>query len=699
MEQTTNLLDEIYDIAPHSRVLFLTYKYNQYFFEKYIFSPFKNKALPLILLDYTEYQAALKDIEVSRLAETRYLLESIKLDNATFHSKLVISCSNDEMKIIISSANLTTQGYANNAEICTVIDIPSNDKNKYPIILSVINFLIDLKSFVKSDVHRTEIDKLIAKIELPKEFEEIDPNFYFIHNIKESILGQVNKIIKEKIVKVIIICPYFSANIEFYKRFAKEFTDGLIFIVQQKNNTLPVRELSKWNKHKNFKYYLINFKQNRSLHGKIFLFYTKSGIYCLTGSANFSDKALLMTAVNGGNIETCILRKEKDLKYFNYLLKSEGLTVKEISLDAIESEETPLENSSKISDFCIIEAKVKGNILIIRLDKVISEKAKLRIYIDRLGREIDIEAASNEIIVELNNEDLVRLSTSSKVSIEIASEDRILKSDQKLIHNPQYFPDQFSMLSGIMDESERIWLFKILNRYSNLPTFNYIFPILDRMEEYGLFETENSTKEELLLKLQNKFLKASQQPYSTNEQLSQVIERFRKRHEKRVESAIRNKDADNIQVVVDSFVIINKLILWSVYKNIENIFYLSKIRGHIDDLKRGYLSLLIKKGKNKEIEESRLLYHLLSLAYAVDYLQNNSEEFKKMYNQRTGRNYVKEAIDEAFKNAIFSVKRLCNMATIDIEKLEDVIKEYNEIIPISTTPKEVILSIKNRFKM
>ncbi len=250
-----------------------------------------------------------------------------------------------------------------------------------------------------------------------------------------------------------------------------------------------------------------------------------------------------------------------------------------------------------------------------------------------------------------------------------------------------------------MDESERIWLFKILNRYSNLPTLNYIFPILERMEDYGLFEKENSTKEDLLLKLQNKFLKVSQQPYSTKEQLSQVIERFRKRHEKRVEIAISGKDADSIQIVIDSFVIVNKLILWSVYKNIENIFYLSKIREHIDNLKSGYLPLLIKKGKNKEIEDSQLLYHLLSLAYVVDYLQNSSEEFKKRYNPRTGRNHVKEAIDEVFKNAIFSVRRLCNIATIDVEKLGEVIKEYNEIIPISMTPNEAIRSIEIRFKM
>ncbi len=409
MEQIINILDEIYDIDPHSRVLFLTYKYNQYFFEKYIFSRFKNKSLPLILLDYTEYQAALKDIEISRLAETRYSLESIKLDNATFHSKLVISCSNDEMKFIISSANLTPHGYANNAEICTVIDMPSKDKNKYSIILSVVNFLTYLKRFVKSEVHRAEIDKLITKINLPKEFEEIETSFYFIHNITEPILDQVSKIIKEKIVKVVIICPYFSANIEFYKKFVEQFTDGLIFIVQQKNNTLPVRELSKWDKHKNFKYYSINFKQNRSLHGKIFLFYTKSGVYCLTGSANFSDKALFKTAVNGGNIETCILKKEKDFKYFNYLFKSEGVAFKEITLDAIESEETDMESDSEVCDFHIIEAKVKGNNLIIRLDKVISEKVKLIIYIDRLGREIDIEVASNEITLELNNEDLMKL--------------------------------------------------------------------------------------------------------------------------------------------------------------------------------------------------------------------------------------------------------------------------------------------------
>ena len=89
MKEAIDLIEEIHKIQPSSRILFTTYKYNQSFFEKYVFSRFRGKTLPLILMDYYEYQTVLRESGKSTLAGTRYLIDSVRIPERTFHPKLI----------------------------------------------------------------------------------------------------------------------------------------------------------------------------------------------------------------------------------------------------------------------------------------------------------------------------------------------------------------------------------------------------------------------------------------------------------------------------------------------------------------------------------------------------------------------------------------------------------------------------------
>src|SRR4030067_2594028 len=308
VKESVDLIDEIWKIQPYSRVLFTTFKYNQYFFEKHVFTHFRGKSLPLLLVDYTEYQNSLRESGASKLTGIRYSIDSVLVSNGTFHPKIVVACSDKEIKLIVSSANLTHAGFSKNAEICSVATIPFDKRNDFPILYHACDFLIELQKYIESKPHRQNIETLVDKIDLnPQRTTFENKGTFLFHNLKEPILEQTKKIIPDEVVKITVISPFFSQELALYEKVANDFTDNVEFIVQPKNNNLPVGILENWKFASKLRCSSIAFKDNRALHGKMILFQTKSEVYALTGSANFTEKALMFSTTNGGNVKVVLL--------------------------------------------------------------------------------------------------------------------------------------------------------------------------------------------------------------------------------------------------------------------------------------------------------------------------------------------------------------------------------------------------------
>ena len=532
MKEAIDLVNEIRKIHPSSRVLFVTYKFTQSFFEKYIFSHFRGKTLPLVLVDYYEYQTTLRESGKSTLAGTRYLIDGIHLSGKTFHPKIVIACSEKEIKVIVSSANLTYAGYSKNAEICSINTIPFEKRHQYPIVHDICGFLVGLKSIIKSTSHRKALEGLLEKIDLNSNERPKKPSdFRFLHNLETPIIDQVRKLIQDDVKKVTVISPFFSQKISLYDKVVNDFTSNIEFFLQPGSNNFPVGILEKWRHSSRVSFSSLDFRDKRYLHGKVVLFFTKTEAFVLAGSANFTESALSLSTRKGGNVEGSLF-KRAELGYFRYLFNHNLINLRAINSAEVKPVIETLPISTE-TDFRILEANVVGDNLILNVDyPFVTRPLKVKVNIDNFEREIIIEVESNIISIPLSSDDLQALTASSIVSLSIIDGEKKLSSDLRLIHNPLYFPEQFSVLNTIIDEDERTWIFKILSRYSQLPTLNHVLPIIERLEDYGFFDSDRITREEILWELQSRL--SNIKPYSASEQIIRLINRFKYKHEKKV---------------------------------------------------------------------------------------------------------------------------------------------------------------------
>jgi len=194
------------------------------------------------------------------------------------------------------------------------------------------------------------------------------------------------------------------------------------------------------------------------------------------------------------------------------------------------------------------------------------------------------------------------------------------------------------------------------------------------MEQYGFFEKSQIDRAELLLKLQEKLSKVK--PYSANEQIIDLIERFRRKHEIRMKKALSSRDIEQLSSVIQSFFLINELIIWLVRRGLVDVNYLRFSRENVERL-LDYLDL--KSSKVLQfIQEMKLCTHVLILSYVVDQLQRQSPVFRMWYEGR--RNYVKEVFDQTFVSAV-SQLRVASSSYDIANTLPVVASQYKELVP------------------
>lgn len=684
-----DLLSELRSIDPESKIIATTYNFDQFVFEKHIFPVFQNRTFPLLLLDYNQYQSMLSQFKTSRFAETKYFLVPVKI-KGSFHPKVVLSIGEDEVVLIIGSANLTPQGLATNAEICGSLTFDTEDVSTQALVRDVVQFFTGLKEYISSEPHRNEIEKTLSRFSFKDDLIESEDTF-FLHNLEAPIFSQLRKIIDEDIDEIIVLSPFYSSKVDIIKKFQDSFSETITFFFDPNNHNFPVDEVQKYENRNKLKFFLINFHKNRSLHAKIVLFIGKKKSYCLFGSANFTEPGLLLTPKNGGNIECCILRAENDPGHFDYLISSSVFSKKKCTLEVAMG--THLDPAGQYkADFRILQASISEGRLLLRIDHKSDSEAIALVKFGRFTKEVVVGAGIDEIELQLTAEELEGLNTAVIVEVELNEESSVLKSDRILICNPQYLPAGYSALQGITCEDESIWLFKMLNRYAHLPSFNDFFPFIERLSEYDFFDKDPDSREAFLLKNQRHLLNVK--PYSPETKLKVIIERFRKRHKTRLQNALKQDPSSAFPIVVNSFLMISKLFLWSVSSDLQDVSYLRYIKGIMETLAVNEGNI-VEKVDAEALKNSRLLEHLVILSYFVDTFHRNSNEFQKRnFHTRAGRNYVKETIDKGFIEAIDAVRVKVLAENLSRESIESTLLEYQFTVSnINVSSEDVIQSI------
>jgi hypothetical protein len=91
--------------------------------------------------------------------------------------------------------------------------------------------------------------------------------------------------------------------------------------LQQDQTQIDITSLERWER-ENEHAEAVVYDLDRYVHGKVLLLRTEAATYCLTGSPNASQAALLESVDANdeyANIEVGVLRRSKDLDHFGYL--------------------------------------------------------------------------------------------------------------------------------------------------------------------------------------------------------------------------------------------------------------------------------------------------------------------------------------------------------------------------------------------
>lgn len=368
-----NLVDQLFDKSKNFQMgIFCTYSLNLDFFEKYLLN-LNGVANCSNLCIFTDRAVYNNHFNINTTAKPkwinrRYLV--IPIDTkGVFHPKLYLLASDKEVRIGIGSANLTREGLASNFEIVSIFEITEKDRTYSGFLKECLKFLRDIATISQS---KSAIESVNKIFDFTSHLLVSDENFkvHLLHNLEEPIIPIVIEQLKGLSVKSIkIISPFYDKDLKVHQFLKGAYPSALFTIyVQQGRSNFPVE---RYNLVKDKTKMILYKYQDRYIHGKAIIFETESGNYLLTGSANYTESALLNGNLNA-NIEIAILG-EIDVNVSRELCRPKGISfvelqdIGQLSVASIEDKFTP--DDDMIGDW-LIEVSYIDNQLDITLKDI-----------------------------------------------------------------------------------------------------------------------------------------------------------------------------------------------------------------------------------------------------------------------------------------------------------------------------------------
>jgi hypothetical protein len=280
------------------------------------------------------------------------------LSHGAFHPKLSMFIGEKDLLLLYGSGNLTVPGLGKNHEVFSGLYAKEEDQTQMPLITEAWSYILrycrGVDGYVKRRVENEIVENsalLRQKVKYtPHGFTDIDKSLSaaLLYNEEDnSIFHQmVNLIPFEEVKLVTVISPYYDSDGSALLGLLKEAPNAKMEVLLQQECQLPPNKMKKDKRIRFVDFDLTERGGDKSyngfaftpfLHAKIFHFKTKSGEYCMIGSANATEAAL---GVNGKakNEEFCVLLYSPN----RHFLKDLGLTKRE----ALEMEVSELERQS-----------------------------------------------------------------------------------------------------------------------------------------------------------------------------------------------------------------------------------------------------------------------------------------------------------------------------------------------------------------
>lgn len=190
--------------------IFTTFNFDIEYFEKNVLNLLINADTRKIVVyvDYMQFQNSIQNYEPRHLG-AKYILRLVDLSGASFHPKLVLLLSNQEIRLIAGSGNVTYTGHKINNEIFNFIDYKYGEKENAKAVKLALEFIKTIEEqFVIKD-RFSVVKDMLKSIPTIDESDSKDDRM-IIHNLNRSIFEQLKEIIDDNITAIKIAVPYYD---------------------------------------------------------------------------------------------------------------------------------------------------------------------------------------------------------------------------------------------------------------------------------------------------------------------------------------------------------------------------------------------------------------------------------------------------------------------------------------------------------
>lgn len=411
------------------------------------------------VMDYWKYRELFHDTKsLPTKLGVYYNIENIKIKNGgSFHPKLYLFVSDNKIKIVIGSFNVTDNAFKKNLESGIVITIDQNNiiESDYNLINQVSDLLKEifldkntLIEFVSVTLKTTISD--ILKTKLFKDAQnkkKYATPLNIIWSLNSSIYSQILSKYTVQIDELNVISPFYDSHLRQSLESLDEIKK-LTLIIPKNRSTFP-KELMK-----NY----INFSQNvtcklvssvesnieRTIHAKLYQI-TAEKEFLVIGSSNFTEAGFLSNT-HPRNLEIAVIIE--DDKFFDHFVKSK-FEIEDYSyekINVIEDNKTVHENTyTHSSDF--ISAYYKSNRIYVELGQELLDWVKyneisVKLLIDSVKQDESFLLAEEDDLYYF--EPNLEIDGNSLIQIELFNVSQGYHSDllyvKRLHHEPNFLP-------------------------------------------------------------------------------------------------------------------------------------------------------------------------------------------------------------------------------------------------------------------
>jgi hypothetical protein len=301
------------------RALFLCYQADLPYLERTLLLDLQHSGTSTIsiLVDPADVEQSYSEANAINHVGVNYSYDRLTLPapSAAFHAKVYLLFGRDQIRLVVTSGNLTAGGITRNLEIIDVLTLDATGNGDRTAFMGCAAFLRAIPGLcpglgIRASEAVRSADARISE-RLARTGTETASVSVFLHNATAPLLGQlVANVPANEVSELIVVSPFYDRQSRAVIELAKAYPKADIRVVKRgkAKNDMNGEALAPFEDRLRVEGFRAVDEHDRTLHAKAMLLAGVRQQWLAVGSANMTAPAWLVSAKSGGNLETMVLR-------------------------------------------------------------------------------------------------------------------------------------------------------------------------------------------------------------------------------------------------------------------------------------------------------------------------------------------------------------------------------------------------------